>query len=96
MTGQSYIGCYSQDYSKTPGPGQYNACEPNVIRKREPRYSLPARTEIPGDGTQKPGPGHYRPENVYINKRKSARHSIGIRHSEFICPMLIDSGYGDE
>ena len=29
------------------------------------------------------------PEKVVINKHQAAKHSLGIRHSEFVAPLLI-------
>lgn len=42
------------------------------------------------DSTQKPGPGAHSPEKVYINKPSAPNFSLGIRHSEFITPLIID------
>ena len=45
---------------------------------------------MPGDGTRKPGPGAHSPEKVVVNKKKYPSFSLGIRHSEFVCPLIID------
>jgi hypothetical protein len=84
------VGSYTEDLSKTPGPGQYNAVEPNVIRQKQAIYSLKGRSNIPGDSTNKPGPGAYSPEKVTINKPSIPKSTLGIRHSEYITPLLID------
>lgn len=84
MTGHSGVGSHSEDLSKTPGPGQYQAVEPDKIRIRRPQYSLQGRSYRPGDNTLKPGPGAHRPEAVVINKPSPPEHSFGVRHSEFI------------
>ena len=89
MTARSTVGSYSEDMSKTPGPGQYLAVVPDVIRPRGPQYSLQGRSFMPGDSTKKPGPGAHSPEKVVINKHQAAKHSLGIRHSEFVAPLLI-------
>ena len=93
MTARSIVGSHSEDMSKTPGPGQYHAVVPDVIRTRGPQYSLLGRSYMPGDGTMKPGPGAHSPESVNINKPQAAKHSLGIRHSEFITPLIIDIPY---
>lgn len=38
----------------------------------------------------KPGPGAYSPERVYLNKSQAPRFSMGIRHSEFITPLILE------
>ena len=42
------------------------------------------------DATKKPGPGAHCPEKVTITKKASPSHSMGIRHSEYTCPLIID------
>lgn len=42
------------------------------------------------DATKKPGPGAHSPEKVTISKKSAPAHSMGIRHSEYICPLIID------
>jgi len=49
-----------------------------------------ARNELPGDRTLKPGPGAHHPEKVTITKRKAPSTSLGIRHSEFVCPLIVE------
>ena len=41
------------------------------------------------DSTRKPGPGAYSPENVRIDKPNLPSFSLGIRHSEFITPLIV-------
>ncbi len=89
MSGRFNIGSYSEDLSKTPGPGQYHAIEPNTILPKGPVYSLKGRSFMPGD-LWAPGPGAHKPEAVTINKRSAPMFSLGIRHSEFVTPLLID------
>ena len=90
MIARSSVGSYAEDMSKTPGPGQYIAVGPDVIRPRGPQYSLQGRSYMPGDNTLKPGPGAHSPEKVSINKPQPPHHSLGIRHSEFVTPLVID------
>ena len=42
------------------------------------------------DSTKKPGPGAHKPEGVTCNKPKAPSFSLGIRHSEYITPLIID------
>ena len=91
MTGRTDVGSYCEDLSKTPGPGQYNAIEPNIIRTKRPQYSMQGRSYMPRDNTQKPGPGQHSPEKVNLNKPNPPKPSLGIRHSDFVTPLLLPS-----
>ena len=42
------------------------------------------------DSTQKPGPGAHYPERVHINKKSPPRFSMGIRHSDYITPLIVE------
>ena len=42
------------------------------------------------DTTQKPGPGAHSPEKVKITKRSPPAYSLGVRHSEYLCPLIIE------
>ena len=42
------------------------------------------------DSTQKPGPGAHYPERVYINKRSPPKFSMGIRHSDYTTPLIVE------
>nr|XP_039270797.1 outer dense fiber protein 3-like [Styela clava] len=90
MTGRSKINGFDEDLARTPGPAKYDVTSPNVSRTKQPLYSMLGRNEMPGDNTRKPGPGAHSPEKVYINKTRAPACSIGIRHSEFITPLIID------
>lgn len=90
MTGRAKTGGFAEDLAKTPGPGNYRTVDPVVYKKRDPAYSMNQRSYMPGDSTQKPGPGAHSPEKVYINKPSAPNFSLGIRHSEFITPLIID------
>jgi len=90
MSLRTNVGSYAEDLSKTPGPGQYNAVEPDKIRTRNAQYSLQGRSYMPGDNTRKPGPGAHKPEAVRINKPQAPTYSLGIRHSEYVSPLLIN------
>jgi len=42
------------------------------------------------DSTQKPGPGAHYPERVYINKKSPPKFSMGIRHSDYTTPLIVE------
>ena len=90
MTGRPKVGSYLDDLHKTPGPGSHDAVHPDYTSDKKPLYSMLGRNEMPGDGTLKPGPGAHYPEKVTVNKRKYPSHSMGIRHSEFVCPLVVE------
>jgi len=90
MTGRSTIHGFDEDLARTPGPAKYNVTNPNTNRNRQPLYSMLGRNMMPGDGTRKPGPGAHSPEKVVANKKRYPAFSMGIRHSEFITPLIID------
>ncbi|KAI8486550.1 PREDICTED: outer dense fiber protein 3-like [Branchiostoma belcheri] len=90
MTARSKTGSFSEDLAKAPGPGRYNATDPNIVNHKKPAYSMLGRSFMPGDSTKKPGPGAHYPERVYVTKRKAPTYSLGIRHSEYITPLIVD------
>lgn len=90
MTRRTNINGFAEDLAKTPGPANYNTTNANVVKTRQPKYSMLGRNSLPGDATRKPGPGAHSPERVYVNKRRAPAVSMGIRHSEFITPLIID------
>lgn len=89
MTSRSKIGSFHEDLTKTPGAGTYAVVNPDSYKDRKPQYSMTSRNQMPGDSTMKPGPGAHSPEKVTINKRSPNSHSFGIRHSEYIAPMIV-------
>ncbi|GCC37903.1 hypothetical protein chiPu_0016412 [Chiloscyllium punctatum] len=78
------------DLSKTPGPGRYNRTDPNIYKRKLPSYSMLGRYDLPTYYTQKPGPGAHSPEKVTVNKPRPPAFSMGLRHSEFVTPLIID------
>jgi hypothetical protein len=89
LTARQTIGGFHEDLAKTPGPGTYTTTQPNVYRVKAPHYSMTSRNVMPGDNTRKPGPGQHSPENVIVNKKQPPSHSFGIRHSEYVAPMIV-------
>lgn len=90
MPGRISIGSFDTDYARTPGPARYGAQPPDVSQKKAPIYSMLARNYMPGDSTKKPGPGSHSPEKFASHKRKSPSFSLGTRHSDFLCPLIVD------
>ncbi|XP_029472495.1 outer dense fiber protein 3B [Rhinatrema bivittatum] len=90
VTGRSKTGSFHEDLQKTPGPGTYRVVDPGVYKYRPPHYSMTARTFMPSDTTQKPGPGAHSPEKVLLNKRQAPNFSFGIKHSDYLAPLIVD------
>ena len=53
-------------------------------------HVLMAAFNIITDSTKIPGPGAYSPDKVYVNKPAAPKFSLGIRHSEFVSPLIIE------
>ncbi|KAL4227628.1 Outer dense fiber protein 3-like protein 2 [Mactra antiquata] len=90
MTGRSKIGCYLEDLAKAPGPGHTQKVHPDIYMTQAPHYSLRSRSFMPSDSVKKPGPGAYSPENVKINRPAAPSYSLGVRHTEYTCPLITD------
>ena len=63
---------------------------PDTFKDKAPLYSMTGRNVMPGDRALKPGPGAHRPENVVITKRSAPVIGFGIRHSEYLAPLISD------
>ncbi|KAJ8311035.1 hypothetical protein KUTeg_007580 [Tegillarca granosa] len=90
LSGRSKHGAFHEDLQKTPGPGTYNTTNPSTYKDKLPEYSMTSRNVMPGDTTQKPGPGAHCPERVIIHKPQRPQFSFGIRHSQYMAPLIID------
>jgi hypothetical protein len=90
MTSRSANGGFAQDHAKAPGPGKYNATNPDKFKKKGAAYSMGGRTYMPEDQTKKPGPGAHNPEKVVANKKNAPAFSMGVRHSEYLTPLIVD------
>ncbi|XP_021369338.1 outer dense fiber protein 3-like [Mizuhopecten yessoensis] len=90
MTGRQTQGGFGEDMAKAPGPGTYGTTDPNAYKSKAALYSMTSRNMMPGDTTKKPGPGAHSPENVYINKKQNPTFSFGIRHSQYLAPLIVD------
>uniref|UniRef100_A0AAZ3S7V6 Uncharacterized protein n=1 Tax=Oncorhynchus tshawytscha TaxID=74940 RepID=A0AAZ3S7V6_ONCTS len=82
-------GAPSEDRSMTSGPGRYNSTDPSVYLTRQPSFSMQSRTTRASDQSQKPGPGTHSPEKVLLHLPRPPAFSLGIRHSEFITPLVV-------
>ncbi|XP_062246282.1 ciliary microtubule associated protein 1B [Platichthys flesus] len=89
LRGRSKTGSFHEDLTKTPGPAAYKVVDPCTYSQRPPRFSMTGRNFAPGETTQKPGPGSHCPERVTQTKPKAPSFSFGIRHSEFISPLIV-------
>ena len=97
--GVSYsFGCRTKicelDRSSVPGSAHYKVVSPNVYRTRAPAHLLGRRVFMPEDMTVKPGPGTYYPEKVTINRPKAPGFSGGVRHSDYITPLITREDQG--
>uniref|UniRef100_A0A8C0IYN0 Ciliary microtubule associated protein 1B n=1 Tax=Chelonoidis abingdonii TaxID=106734 RepID=A0A8C0IYN0_CHEAB len=90
LLGRSLVGSFYEDLSKTPGPCNYRVVEPSVYKTRAPQYSILARNMLPGDNTQKPGPGAHSPEKVRWGPGPTHTWTFGIRHSDYLAPLIVD------
>uniref|UniRef100_A0A8C9R587 CIMAP1 family member D n=1 Tax=Scleropages formosus TaxID=113540 RepID=A0A8C9R587_SCLFO len=90
ISGHYKTGGPSEDLSKTPGPGRYNSTDPSVYLTRQPAFSMLGRHKFRRDMSRKPGPGSHSPEKVTVHKPRAPAFSLGIRHSEFITPLVVD------
>ncbi|CAD5117151.1 DgyrCDS5956 [Dimorphilus gyrociliatus] len=90
MTGRSKRGGFHEDLSRTPGPGAYGTANPDIYKLKGPTYSLTSRNMMPSDATRKPGPGAHQSERVWAHKRAAPAFSMGIRHSQYICPLILN------
>ena len=95
MTSRPDTGRFDEDLAKAPGAATYRIVDSNVYKYQAPIYSMLARNFLPGDKTQKPGPGAHYPEHVRVNRPQSPIWSMGIRHSEFITPLITEAEVED-
>jgi len=91
MTSRTEIGSFKQDLAKTPGPARYSVVQQNTYKRKAAEFSMLARRFVPGDKTKKPGPGTHWPEAVKIHKPSVPKYSMGVRHSEYITPLIENS-----
>nr|KAF6398520.1 outer dense fiber of sperm tails 3 [Molossus molossus] len=90
IKGRSKLGGFSDDLHKTPGPAAYHQSNMQVTKLRAPQYTIAARVEPPGDKTLKPGPGAHSPEKVTLTKPCAPIVTFGIKHSDYMTPLIVD------
>ncbi|XP_051237345.1 outer dense fiber protein 3-B [Dicentrarchus labrax] len=91
LCGRSKNGSFHEDLKKTPGPAAYKVVDPCTYSQKPPQYSMTGRNFTPGETTKKPGPGAHYPEQVTFTRPKAPSFSFGLRHSEFISPLIVDA-----
>uniref|UniRef100_A0A8C4WDT1 Ciliary microtubule associated protein 1C n=1 Tax=Gopherus evgoodei TaxID=1825980 RepID=A0A8C4WDT1_9SAUR len=74
--------------ARVPGPASFVVPEPNVYLNRQPAYSMWRKYKFIRDST--PGPADYKTSRVTIIKPRAPDFSLGIRHSEYLTPLVID------
>ncbi|KAI4586008.1 hypothetical protein MJG53_003795 [Ovis ammon polii x Ovis aries] len=97
--GRSAVGSFCEDLSKTPGPCAYHAVNPGVYKPRAPQFSMLPRTSFPQGNTLNPGPAAYNVDQVVCSFRVKGRRrhrkprgwTFGIRHSDYLAPMLTEA-----
>ncbi|XP_071772032.1 outer dense fiber protein 3-like protein 2a [Centroberyx gerrardi] len=90
FSGRRKVGAPSEDLSMTPGPGQYNSTNPNIYLQRQPSFSMQSRTKRPSYSSRIPGPGTHSPEKVQLHLPRPPSFTLGVRHSEFVTPLVVD------
>uniref|UniRef100_A0A668A4R1 Tripartite motif containing 35-30 n=1 Tax=Myripristis murdjan TaxID=586833 RepID=A0A668A4R1_9TELE len=90
LCGRSKIGSFHEDLQKTPGPGAYKVIDPTTYKYKAPQYSIIGRNSISGDSTKKPGPGAHYPERVTFTRSRAPSFSFGVRHSQYIAPLIMN------
>uniref|UniRef100_A0A3P8T4P3 Outer dense fiber of sperm tails 3-like 2a n=1 Tax=Amphiprion percula TaxID=161767 RepID=A0A3P8T4P3_AMPPE len=90
FSGRRTVGAPSEDLSMSPGPGKYNSTNPDIYRQRQPSFSMQSRTKRPNYSSAIPGPGTYSPEKFYMHLPRPPSFTLGVRHSEFVTPLVVD------
>ncbi|KAM7002139.1 ciliary microtubule associated protein 1B [Tautogolabrus adspersus] len=90
ICGRSKSGTFYEDLKKTPGPAAYKAVDPYIYMQKPPHFSMIGRNFTPRDSTKKPGPGAHYPERVTNTRAKAPSFSFGLRHSQYIAPLIED------
>nr|XP_046269193.1 outer dense fiber protein 3-like protein 2a [Scatophagus argus] len=90
FSGRRKVGAPSEDLSMSPGPAKYNSTNPDIYRQRQPSFTMQSRTKKPNYSSANPGPGMYSPEKFNMHLPKPPSYSLGVRHSEFVTPLVVD------
>ncbi|XP_075963654.1 outer dense fiber protein 3-like protein 2a isoform X1 [Anarhichas minor] len=83
------VGAPSEDLSMSPGPAKYGTTNPDVYHQRQPSFSIQRRTKRQNYSSATPGPGTYSPEKFHVHLPKPPSFSLGVRHSEFVTPLVV-------
>ncbi|XP_056282738.1 outer dense fiber protein 3-like protein 2a [Pseudoliparis swirei] len=95
FSGRRQVGGPSVDLcARSPGPARYGSTDPDVYRRRQPSFSIQKRTRRPHSSSSSsscaPGPGTYSPERFHAHLPRPPSFSLGVRHSEFVTPLVVD------
>ncbi|XP_029900429.1 outer dense fiber protein 3-like protein 2a [Myripristis murdjan] len=90
FSGRRKVGSPSEDLSMTPGPGRYRTTNPDIYQHRQPSFTMQSRTKRPVYASVIPGPGTHSPEKVHLHLPKPPSFTLGIRHSEFVTPLVVN------
>ncbi|KAM3594377.1 uncharacterized protein V6R79_006825 [Siganus canaliculatus] len=84
------VGAPAEDLSMTPGPAKYKSVNPDVYHQRQPSFSMQSRTKRLNHSFPNPGPGAYSPEKFHKHLPRPPSFTMGVRHSEFVTPLVVD------
>ncbi|KAM9753407.1 ciliary microtubule associated protein 1B [Menidia menidia] len=90
LCSRSKTGSFHEDLKKTPGPAAYEAVDPCLYRQKPPQYSMVGRHFAPDETKEKPGPGSHYPERVTFTRTKAPSYTFGLRHSQYIAPLILN------
>lgn len=71
-------------------PDQENTTAPTIYRHRHPSFTMQGRTKRPNYSSAIPGPGAYSPERFHLHLPRPPSFTLGIRHSEFVTPLVVN------
>ncbi|XP_063003417.1 protein CIMAP1D [Elgaria multicarinata webbii] len=91
ISGWNARGSYAEDLCRTPGPGRYNTTDPGIYLCRPPAFSMLGRLKPPAAIFHTPGPGAHSPEKVTAHRSRAPSYSLGVRHSEYLMPLVVDA-----
>ncbi|XP_017261243.1 outer dense fiber protein 3-B [Kryptolebias marmoratus] len=90
LCGRSKTGSFHEDLKKTPSPAAYKVVDPCIYRQKPPQYTITGRTFVSSEDTGKPGPGAHYPERVTFTRAKAPSFTFGVRHSQYISPLIVN------
>lgn len=90
FSSRRHVGGPAEDLSKSPGPARYSTTNPDIYHRRQPSFSMQSRTKRPSNAFLNPGPGAYSPEKFKGHLPRQPSFTLGVRHSEFVTPLVVD------